>query len=134
MSAVLHDFTKPGKLTADWRAAPTGVAVDFPHREILLRWTSAIKAKAEKLIGSADGKTKGYLALPAAAPRKSRQSVRSLGRPGGQKAPFATFRGGGFKTRLSTLFSPERRPLEVARARSRALAAPSALVHTRAAA
>jgi type I restriction enzyme S subunit len=32
-----------------------------PHEQILLRWTSAIKEKAEKLIGSANGSIKGYL-------------------------------------------------------------------------
>jgi len=34
---------------------------DFPHESIILRWTSAIKEKAEKLIGSSDGTVKGYL-------------------------------------------------------------------------
>lgn len=34
--------------------------VDFPHKEILLRWTHAIKEKTEKLLGSSDGKIKGY--------------------------------------------------------------------------
>lgn len=34
---------------------------DFPHEAILLRWTSAIKSKAEILIGSTDGKQSGYL-------------------------------------------------------------------------
>jgi type I restriction enzyme S subunit len=32
-----------------------------PHDVILLRWTSAIKDKAEKLIGSGDGSVKEYL-------------------------------------------------------------------------
>jgi type I restriction enzyme S subunit len=49
---------------------PTGIpvnwlscrgSVDVPHVEILLRWTSAIKEKAEKLIGNTDGTTTGYL-------------------------------------------------------------------------
>jgi type I restriction enzyme S subunit len=34
---------------------------DFPQKQILLRWTSAIKEKAEKLLGSLDGKEKGYI-------------------------------------------------------------------------
>jgi type I restriction enzyme S subunit len=53
---------EPAGLSAEWLSAPTGVAVSFPHEQILLRWTSAIKEKAEKLIGSVDGKIKGYLA------------------------------------------------------------------------
>lgn len=53
---------KPVDLPADWVTAPFGVAVDFPHLQILLRWTSVIKEKAEKLIGTADGRIKGYLA------------------------------------------------------------------------
>lgn len=47
---------QPVDLPADWRTAPANTAIDFPHSEILLRWTSAIKAKAEKLIGTADGR------------------------------------------------------------------------------
>lgn len=46
---------------------PEGV-FDFPHKEILLRWTSAIKAKAERLVGSADGTIKGYLQTGVVAP------------------------------------------------------------------
>jgi type I restriction enzyme S subunit len=34
---------------------------DFPHVDILLRWTAAIKEKSEKLIGNIDGTVKGYL-------------------------------------------------------------------------
>lgn len=33
----------------------------LPHEEILLRWTSAIKEKAEKLLGNAERNVKGYL-------------------------------------------------------------------------
>lgn len=40
-----------------------------PHNEILLRWTSAIKEKTEKLIGSADGKTKGYVQKKLVSPK-----------------------------------------------------------------
>lgn len=61
-------WPEPIDLPADWRAAPTGVAVHFPHLEILLRWTSAIKAKVEKLIGTADGRTKGYLETGLVSP------------------------------------------------------------------
>ena len=43
---------------------PMGVPRDFvdaPHHERLLRWTSAIEAKAEKLLGTPDGSVRGYL-------------------------------------------------------------------------
>lgn len=38
-----------------------GNAVTFPHEQILLRWTSAIKEKAEKLIGNLKDDIKGYI-------------------------------------------------------------------------
>jgi len=44
----------------DWLKLEKG-STDFPHIDILLRWTSAIKEKSEKLIGNADGSVKGYL-------------------------------------------------------------------------
>lgn len=55
---------EPCGVPSDWLTSnPTGVmkVVDFPHENIILRWTSAIKEKAEKLIGSLDGTTKGYI-------------------------------------------------------------------------
>jgi type I restriction enzyme S subunit len=51
---------EPTGLPSDWVKHKLG-SVDFPHEKILLRWTSAIKEKAEKLIGSLDGTIKGYL-------------------------------------------------------------------------
>lgn len=45
----------------NWLNPQSGVVVNFPHEQILLRWTSAIKAKAEALIGSADQTQEGYL-------------------------------------------------------------------------
>lgn len=36
-------------------------STDFPHVDILLRWTAAIKEKSEKLIGNLDGSVKGYI-------------------------------------------------------------------------
>ena len=59
---------EPIDLPTDWRTAPTGAAVNFPHREILLRWTSAIKSKAERLIGTSDGRAKGYLETGVVSP------------------------------------------------------------------
>jgi type I restriction enzyme S subunit len=35
--------------------------ITFPHVDILLRWTSAIKAKAEQLLGDRKGTIQGYL-------------------------------------------------------------------------
>ncbi len=55
---------EPRGVPSDWlTSTPPGVTkvVDFPHKNIILRWTSAIKEKAEKLIGSLDGTTKGYI-------------------------------------------------------------------------
>lgn len=55
---------EPCGVPSDWLTSnPSGVmkVVDFPHENIILRWTSAIKEKAEKLIGSLDGTTKGYI-------------------------------------------------------------------------
>ena len=52
---------EPIRIPDNWATCQPGGVVNFPHQEILLRWTSAIKEKAEKLVGSADGKVKGYL-------------------------------------------------------------------------
>lgn len=48
-------------LPTEWTEAEMGNAISFPHEQILLRWTSAIKEKAEKLLGSLDGKVTGYI-------------------------------------------------------------------------
>lgn len=45
----------------DWMAQPTGQAVGFPHEALLLRWTAAIKEKAEKLLGNPASATNGYI-------------------------------------------------------------------------
>jgi type I restriction enzyme S subunit len=51
----------PANIPAEW-LAPAGNGVrDFPHEEILLRWTAAIKQKAEVLLGNPRG-ANGYLA------------------------------------------------------------------------
>ncbi|MBB2963478.1 hypothetical protein [Methylobacterium sp. R2-1] len=52
---------KPEGIPSYWINHVPGTAVSFPHEEILLRWTAAIKEKAEKLLGKRDGSTKGYL-------------------------------------------------------------------------
>jgi type I restriction enzyme S subunit len=52
---------EPTGVNSEWTKAETGKVIDFPHEQILLRWTSAIKEKAEKLLGSFDSKVKGYI-------------------------------------------------------------------------
>ena len=52
---------EPTGLPLEWIEPEMGKAMSFPHKQILLRWTSAIKEKAEKLIGSMDGRVKGYI-------------------------------------------------------------------------
>jgi len=58
---------EPSNLPVGWMNHVEGV-IDFPHKEILLRWTSAIKAKAEQLLGTSDGKKPGYLETGIVAP------------------------------------------------------------------
>ena len=53
---------EPAGVPDSWTSIRTGTVGAVPHQEILLRWTSAIKEKAEKLLGSADGTVPGYLA------------------------------------------------------------------------
>ncbi|MDP2816442.1 MAG: hypothetical protein Q8O19_07165, partial [Rectinemataceae bacterium] len=52
---------EPKGIPAEWLDIQFGSVESVPHREILLRWTSAIKVKAEKQIGSIDRTKKGYL-------------------------------------------------------------------------
>ncbi len=54
---------QPTGVPLDWLTLELDkvAVIDFPHEQILLRWTSAIKEKAEKLIGSLDGVVKGYI-------------------------------------------------------------------------
>jgi type I restriction enzyme S subunit len=52
---------EPVNVPQDWIDPQPETVINFPHKEILLRWTSAIKSKAEALVGSADGKCQGYL-------------------------------------------------------------------------
>lgn len=59
---------EPMGIPIDWLDPTSGSRVGFPYEKILLRWTSAIKAKAEALIGSADGKQVGYANSGLVAP------------------------------------------------------------------
>ena len=52
---------EPTGLPSEWIELEMRKAISFPHKQILLRWTSAIKEKAEKLLGSLDGTVKGYI-------------------------------------------------------------------------
>ncbi len=59
---------EPSGVPVEWlNYDNSGGVYDFPHSEIILRWTSAIKEKAEKLIGKIDG-TKGYICKGIVAP------------------------------------------------------------------
>jgi hypothetical protein len=52
---------EPKGVPIDWLNSELGKVIDFPHEQILLRWTSAIKEKAEKLIGNLEGTNIGYI-------------------------------------------------------------------------
>lgn len=52
---------EPIGLPLEWLELQIDHAGSVPHQEILLRWTSAIKDKTDKLVGSVDGKVRGYL-------------------------------------------------------------------------
>ncbi|WP_102958225.1 hypothetical protein [Mangrovicella endophytica] len=56
----------PANVPEAWLRAEINGVRNFPHQEILLRWTAAIKAKAEVLLGNSDGA--GYLASGIVAP------------------------------------------------------------------
>jgi type I restriction enzyme S subunit len=59
---------EPMGIPPDWLDPSVENVIHFPHEAILLRWMSAIKAKAEALIGSADGKHAGYVNTGFVAP------------------------------------------------------------------
>lgn len=52
---------EPIGIPAGWLSFEEGGIRDVPHVDILLRWTAAIKEKAEKLIGNTNGTFAGYL-------------------------------------------------------------------------
>ena len=53
---------KPSGVPKDWIEIQFGKAGAVPHNEILLRWTSAFKEKAQKLSGIPNSQSSGYLA------------------------------------------------------------------------
>lgn len=58
----------PVGVPADWLNIQTNQVTSVPHEAILLRWTSAIKDKTDKLVGSLDGSVRGYLERGVVAP------------------------------------------------------------------
>jgi type I restriction enzyme S subunit len=62
---------QPTGIPQDWLAPPAGQAVGFPHEAVLLRWTAAIKEKAEKLLGNPATGAKGYVEKGIVAPEDS---------------------------------------------------------------
>lgn len=60
---------EPKNVPNDWLNPKSGEAISFPHEEILLRWTSAIKAKVEILIGREGETSSGYIASGVVAPK-----------------------------------------------------------------
>jgi hypothetical protein len=59
---------EPTGISSDWLQIQPGVVTSVPHEAILLRWTSAIKSKADGLIGSLDGAKMGYLQTGLVSP------------------------------------------------------------------
>jgi type I restriction enzyme S subunit len=52
---------EPKGLPKEWLVRTIGKAIDFPHEAMLLRWTAAIKEKAEKLLGNESTGASGYI-------------------------------------------------------------------------
>lgn len=52
---------EPSGIPEDWREIQFGKGGTVPHNEILLRWTSAFKEKAQKLLGKPGRQSSGYL-------------------------------------------------------------------------
>jgi hypothetical protein len=52
---------EPAGVPTEWLQSKLGEVITLPHEAILLRWTAAIKEKAEKLLGNADKGIAGYI-------------------------------------------------------------------------
>jgi hypothetical protein len=52
---------EPVGIPMEWLQSKLGEVITLPHEAILLRWTAAIKEKAEKLLGNADKGIAGYI-------------------------------------------------------------------------
>lgn len=81
---------QPGGIPLDWLEWVPGVG-DVPHNQILLRWTTAIKEKTEKLLGSLDGQRRGYLDKGVVEPSDSYVIVVNGCRL--RHGPFASLEG-----------------------------------------
>lgn len=62
---------EPAGIPEDWLRHDPNRRVSLPHEAILLRWTSAIKEKAEKLHGNPEKNILGYLKRGVVAPNDS---------------------------------------------------------------
>jgi len=61
---------QPTGIPQDWLVPPAqGRNVDYPHQAILLRWTAAIKEKAQKLLGDSATGAKGYIDKAVVGPK-----------------------------------------------------------------
>ena len=52
---------EPVNVPIEWLQSKLGEVIALPHEALLLRWTAAIKEKAEKLLGNADKGIAGYI-------------------------------------------------------------------------
>jgi hypothetical protein len=52
---------EPIGIPTEWLQINVNQAGSVPHQQILLRWTSAIKDKTDKLVGNVDRNVRGYL-------------------------------------------------------------------------
>jgi type I restriction enzyme S subunit len=52
---------RPEGIPPEWLMGYSGKAISMPHEAMLLRWTAAIKEKAEKLLGNSVSGAKGYI-------------------------------------------------------------------------
>jgi type I restriction enzyme S subunit len=59
---------EPTGVPADWLRIQANSVTSLPHEAILLRWTSAIRAKIDGLLGSTDGRKLGYLQTGLVSP------------------------------------------------------------------
>ena len=62
---------EPTGIDASWLAASGEGVFDFPHEQLSLRWTAAIKEKFEKLVGNSANGKKGYLEKGIVKPHES---------------------------------------------------------------
>jgi len=59
---------EPTDVPAEWLDSQANTVVNFPHEAILLRWTAAIKEKAEKLLGNPQKNHVGHIQRGVVSP------------------------------------------------------------------